>query len=295
MSLERREAHGAYGADEEYAAAMEAARAIEYIETHLFADLTVAAIAAECATSPFHFSRRFRRRQGESVMAYVRGRRLDVAAQRLRGDPHRTVVELALECRFESHAAFTRAFARAFGVSPVEYRKSSGSYIRKRRHAMTLAPVLQESIEFVDTFRVAGLTGRYDPSSYIRISELWKTFASRASFAGRVGDGETCGVFRNRNAAAQSFEHLAGARVAPGHEPEGLEVWVLPGREYLVFKQLLRDGELHPQVAAAQAEIWGKRLLTCGRALADAPDFQVYPAHFKVGTGGWLAYYLPLE
>ena len=282
-----------YGPDEEYAAAAEAARAIEFIEANLLEDLTVTAIARACATSPFHFSRRFRRRQGESVMAYVRGRRLDVAARRLIDEPHASVVQLAVECRFESHAAFSRAFARAFGVSPSEYRHSADLRVRRRRHVMT--PNLHESIEHVATFCVAGLCGRFDPSSYLKISELWKEFASQANFAGRLGDGETCGVFRTRDFAAQSFEHLAGARVAPDFTPKGLDVWTLPGRDYLVFKHFLVDGELHPQVAAAQAEIWGKRIGQCGRALAQAPDFQVYPAGFKVAQGGWLAYYLPLK
>jgi AraC family transcriptional regulator len=293
MSARRQAATSSYGPDDEHAAAMEAARAIQYIEANLFGELNVDVIANVCATSPFHFSRRFRRRQGESVMAYVRGRRLDVAAKRLRDEPVASVVQLALECRFDSHAAFSRAFARAFGVSPSAYRRSSGSYVRRRRQAMT--PDLHESIEFVDTFRVAGLSGRYDPSSYVRIAELWKAFVAKANFPGRLGEGETCGVFRERDFAAQSFEHLAGARIAAGFEPEGLDVWALPGRHYLVFKHFLIDGELHPQVAAAQAEIWGKRVARSGRTLARAADFQIYPAGFKVGKGGWLAYYLPIE
>jgi predicted transcriptional regulator YdeE len=102
-------------------------------------------------------------------------------------------------------------------------------------------------------------------------------------------------VFRDRDFTIQSFEHLAGARVAPGSQPAELEVWTLPGREYLVFRQSLTDAELHPQVAAAQAEIWGNRLPRSGRTLARAPDFQIYPAKFKLGPGGWLAYYIPVD
>ena len=77
--------------------------------------------------------------------------------------------------------------------------------------------------------------------------------------------------------------------------PPGLQVWTLPGRNYLVFKQLLAEGELYPQVAAAQAEIWGQRVPKSGRTLAHAPDYQIYPANFKVGPGGWIGYYIPVE
>jgi AraC family transcriptional regulator len=295
MNLNKRMSAETYGPDEDAAAAAEATRAIEYIEANLFDALTVQRIASNCAASHFHFSRRFSRRQGESVMAYVRGRRLEVAARRLIDEPGTSVVEIALDCRFDSHSAFTRAFTRSFGVSPRVYRDVGDVRVRKRRSAMTPPPQLRESIERLETFHVAGLTGRYDPTNYVRIAELWQAFVPKAQFTGRLGEGETCGVFRNRDLSLHSFEHLAGARIEPDLQPERLEVWTLPTREYLVFKHMLVDGDLHPQVAAAQAEIWGHRIPQSGRRLASAPDFQIYPANFKVGAGGWLAYYLPLE
>jgi AraC family transcriptional regulator len=280
--------------DEEVAAAAEAARAIEFIETHLFDDLTSTRIARACATSVFHFSRRFSQRTGEGVMSYVRGRRLDIAAMRLLREPHTSLTEIAFDCRFESQAAFTRAFARAFGLSPDKYRRSAIPRGRTRRSRTMREAVLEARVEFIDTFHVAGLAGRYEPSTFIHVAKLWQAFVQNGPFTGQLGDGETCGVFRDRNFAAQSFEHLAGARIAADVQPAGLEVWTLPGREYLVFKQTLVDGDLHPQVAAAQAEIWGRRVPASGRALASAPDFQIYPAKFKVATGGWLAYYIPV-
>jgi AraC family transcriptional regulator len=283
-----------YGIDDEVAAATEAARAIEFVEAHLFDDLSVATIANRCAVSAYHFSRRFSRRQGESVMSYIRGRRLDIAAKRLRTEPELTLVALALDCRFESHAAFTRAFSKAFGMSPNAYRRAANPIARKRRITI-MTPVLESSVERIETFQVAGLSGKFDPSNYIRVSELWKTFVGKMGFEGRLGEGETIGVFRDRDFAIQSFEHLAGARIALGLKPEGLEVWTLPARDYLVFKQWLVEGELHPQVAAAQTEIWSTRVPASGRKLARAPDFQIYPADFKVGPGGWLAYYVPVE
>ncbi|HTE42271.1 MAG TPA: AraC family transcriptional regulator [Steroidobacteraceae bacterium] len=283
-----------YGIDDEVAAAADAARGSAYIEAHLFDDLSVTNIASACAVSAYHFSRRFSRRQGESVMSYIRGRRLDVAAKRLLTEPALALVELALDCRFESHAAFTRAFSKAFGMSPNEYRRTANPGARKRRITI-MKPRLETSVERIDTFHVAGLSGKFDPSNYIRVSELWKQFVGKMGFEGRLGDGETMGVFRDRDFSIGSFEHLAGARIAPGLKPDDLEVWTLPGREYLVFKQLLVEGELHPQVAAAQAEIWTTGIAQSGRKLARAPDFQIYPANFKVGPGGWLAYYVPLD
>ena len=106
---------------------------------------------------------------------------------------------------------------------------------------MTYEPVLEVTLKHIDVFHVAGLSGRYDPSTLVHVNELWAAFVRKAAFAGRLGDGETCGVFRNRDPAAQSFEHLAGARVRAGQHPDGLEVWTLPAGEYLVFRQLLQE------------------------------------------------------
>lgn len=284
-----------YGIEDEVAAAAEAARAIEFIEKHLFDDLSLVRIARACGASPWHFSRNFSRRSGESVMSYVRGRRLDVAATRLVREPKTALVDIALDGCFGSQAAFTRAFTRAFGMSPERYRRSDQPGGRKRRNSMTHAPVLEVTVEHIDTFQVVGLSGRFDPSTYLQVSKLWAAFVGKARAAGHV-DGETCGVFRDRNFVAQSFEHLAGARLAAGAQPTaGLEVWTLPARKYLVFKQHLVEGELHPQVAAAGAEIWGKRVPQSGHVLARAPDFQIYPANFKVGPGGWIKYGIPIE
>src|SRR5215831_15868340 len=149
-----------YGPDEEAAAAEEASRAIEFVERHLFDRLTVSNVAQACHVSAYHFSRNFSRRTGESLMSYVRGRRLDVAAQRLLTEREATVVAIALDCRFESHAAFTRAFTRAFGMSPVEYRRAVNPRGRRRRSTI-MQPMIEESIEHVATFSVAGLTDCY--------------------------------------------------------------------------------------------------------------------------------------
>jgi hypothetical protein len=58
---------------------------------------------------------------------------------------------------------------------------------------------------------------------------------------------------------------------------------------------MLQDGELHPQMLAATEEIWARRLPAAGRRLAAAPDFQIYPADFKVSPGGWVDHCLPIQ
>src|SRR5215210_7588210 len=71
--------------------------AIAWIETHLCEPMTVKSIADHAGYSPSRFSRGFTRLQGESVMSYVRGRRLEAAMGRLLAEPHLRIVDLAFD------------------------------------------------------------------------------------------------------------------------------------------------------------------------------------------------------
>ena len=100
---------------------------VAWIEQHLDEPLALEQLAARAGLSPYHFSRLFTARMGRSAMAHVRGRRLVRGARRLCEEPDLKLVELALDCGFESQEAFTRAFKRVFGVSPGRFRTDSPS------------------------------------------------------------------------------------------------------------------------------------------------------------------------
>jgi predicted transcriptional regulator YdeE len=159
---------------------------------------------------------------------------------------------------------------------------------------MQTRPVLHERFERTDIQRLAGLAGWFEPSTYLQIGEMWKRFASQLGFPGQHG-GETVGVFRNRDRSAQSFEHLAGVRIAPDAGiPSEFEVWELPPQAYLVFRQILTGEPLHLQVIAAQNDIDGL-VANAGFQRVDADDLQVYPANFQLGNGGWLEHWIPVD
>jgi AraC-like DNA-binding protein len=68
---------------------------LAYIEARPFEPMTVAELASVAGFSPYHFSRLFTARFGESVMSYVRTCRLQAAALRLMGDKPPALVDLA--------------------------------------------------------------------------------------------------------------------------------------------------------------------------------------------------------
>ena len=93
-------------------------KALEYIETDFSEPLAINKIASEVGVSQFHFQRVFVRDVGETVAGYIRSRRLERAANILVDEPAADLFDLALECGFQTHSAFTRAFRRHFAMTP---------------------------------------------------------------------------------------------------------------------------------------------------------------------------------
>jgi AraC family transcriptional regulator len=89
----------------------------------LCADITVSALASECAYSPAHFLRLFRNATGYTPHRYLLRLRLEAAQQMLTRNP-RSLIDVAAHCGFSSHAHLTRMFHKIVGVTPSTFRRS---------------------------------------------------------------------------------------------------------------------------------------------------------------------------
>jgi AraC family transcriptional regulator len=99
-------------------------RVLEYIEEHLADDITVADLANVACLSVFHFTRAFAATMGVPPHRYVSQRRLE-SAKAMIATGRVSLSEIALHCRFSSQSSLTRAFRRATGMTPGEYRRTS--------------------------------------------------------------------------------------------------------------------------------------------------------------------------
>jgi AraC family transcriptional regulator len=90
--------------------------------------ISLAGIAREMNTSPYHLHRIFRRLTGESIGQHIIRLRMELAAYRLL-TTDAPICEIAVEAGYSAHEAFTRAFKQSFGMSPRVFRDevSSGS------------------------------------------------------------------------------------------------------------------------------------------------------------------------
>ena len=276
-------------------------RVTAHIEARLLEPMTLADLAAVSGLSAFHFSRLFTLRYGESVMAYVRRRRLAHAAARLAGGQDR-LIDLAFDCGFESQEAFTRAFKRAFGVTPGQYRRQGRKSESERpmnipqSSVRPIDLVQREGLHRRPAFSVVGLSGRFDQTDKSGIPKLWPGFSKRLGFAGQIG-WETFGVCWNIDPKEGGFSYMAAAAIDPdAPTPEGLERLDIPAQTYLVFRQTLDGGDLHPQMLAAMQEIWSERLPKAPYRPTGGPDFEFYPSDFEpTKVGGWIEVWVPVE
>lgn len=96
--------------------------AIQYIENNLCSDLEIDEIAKTSYTSRYHFQRMFHVVTGFTLTQYIRNRRLTLAAEEV-GTTDLKIIDIALKYGYESPDAFSKAFQRLHGVTPLDLRK----------------------------------------------------------------------------------------------------------------------------------------------------------------------------
>ena len=98
-------------------------KALNYIKAeNKKSDITIDDVATHAGFSTDYFNRIFFAHTGFNIMEYVRFSRLKKAAHLLRGT-NNDILDIALDCGYEAHESFSRAFKNQYGISPSEYRK----------------------------------------------------------------------------------------------------------------------------------------------------------------------------
>lgn len=86
------------------------------------AAVTVTALARFVGVSTARLHTLFRQHAATTPGDCILQARLERGARALL-DSHRPIADIALDCGFSEHSAFTRAFARVHGMSPAQYRQ----------------------------------------------------------------------------------------------------------------------------------------------------------------------------
>jgi AraC family transcriptional regulator len=271
-------------------------KALWFIEAHLGDDVSLAQIARASDVSRYQLLRAFGAATGQSVMRYLRARRLSEAARSLRaGAPD--ILTVALDAGYGSHEAFTRAFREQFGRTPEAVREQCHLDNLQLVEAIRMDEALIVKLapprfETGRTLLVAGLGERYSFETNHGIPLQWQRFTPYiGNIPGQVGN-TTYGVCCNSDSAG-NFEYIAGVEVSSFDAlPSELRRVRIPGQRYAIFTHRDHISTMRCTVYT----IWNQWLPTSGYRVADAPDFERYDEAFDPQTGmGKVEIWLPLR
>jgi len=276
-------------------------RGVDFVEANLDFEFDLRSVSAAAGVSHWHFQRTFKALTGETLMGYVRSRRMARSLELLL-DADRRIVEIAVMAGFDSQEAFTRAFRRMFGLTPGEYRKlgSRNRFVRKVRfdeaylHHLHENVSLEPSMEVRPEMRMVGLPTRFFgvESERNNLSEklppLWAAFLPRLEEIEGRAPGACYGVVRPASDASEGLDYLAAVEVDGSCAlPLGMTEWLLPPATYATFEHRGDPRALDQTVSYA----YGTWLARSGEEPTYGTDLEIYGASWRANAEDSVMHY----
>jgi AraC family transcriptional regulator len=208
-----------------------------YIDSHINEDISIQELAKRYGYSLYYFCRIFKSFSDTSVAAYIRQRRLELAAADiLNGRP---VAEVSAVRGFDTPSGFAKAFRKQFSVSPTEYKARS-------RGNMLMIPEIKKLAAFSAVgYCLAPPDGDLD---ILDAGAYWegKDFSSvsKQDYDRLMSPGGTeIGTWLHPSDTAGNFFYFFGPIVEDKtFIPKGMKAIDIPEAEYAVFKIPFADG-----------------------------------------------------
>jgi AraC family transcriptional regulator len=247
-------------------------RVTAYIYDHLDAELDLNRLAEIACLSPWHWHRVYHAMHGETIAATVKRLRLHRAAGFL-ANSSMAIEEIARRAGYTSAAAFTRAFADAYGMPPAEYRRNGA-------HAQFRAPNAQGShaaydiaIRDVPKLHVVSLE---HVGPYMQIGQAFdRLFGTLDAAVLARPNLRMLGVYYDDPDAVAEDRLRARACVAvdmPAAVDPPLAPAEIAGGRYAV----LRHKGAYATMRAAYQWLYGTWLVEAGEEARDAPVLEEY-------------------
>jgi len=260
-------------------------KSIDFIEQHLFERISVHDIAQASHFSTYYFCRVFRSLVGDTPKEYLRKRRLSIAAEKLLCEDI-GILELAIDCQFESQEAFTRAFKSHFKTTPAQYRKNKHTNDLLYREQFS-----PEALEYLQTrlsmepeimnqpeIRVVGIVTEYDDTDF-DLLKIWQPFLSYQEPIPNVIGTEGFGIYEasQPEGGDVAFSYVCSIEVSSFDDvPESMESRIIPEQLYAKFTHKGPLANLHETLKY----IWGSWLPKSNYDYLEKSDFELYPQDF---------------
>lgn len=276
-------------------------KSIEYIEQNMYSAINIHDIAAASSYSTYHFSRIFKSLVGDSPKEYLRKRRLTIAADRLLKEDVR-ILDLALECQFESQEAFTRSFKKLFNMTPGQYRSNKDPFrliykdqfsphmLQHMQHRLATTPEIVTRPEM----KTVGVAKRYTEND-LELKVLWSAFKPYANtIPNRIGN-DAFGIYEEYTETDDGvgFTYICSVGVLNFDDvPEGMIARTIAPQKYARFEHKGSVAFLEETLKY----IWGSWLPKSGYEYVDRPDFELYSEGFNdADPENILQIYIPIK
>lgn len=106
-------------------------KTIQYIDSHIDADLSLEKVSEVSAYSPFHFHRIFKLVTGETLQNYITRKKIEKSALHLAVHKNREIKDIYWDLGFSNHSVFCKTFKKYYGLAPTEFRRSAPEKFHK--------------------------------------------------------------------------------------------------------------------------------------------------------------------
>ena len=218
---------------------------IDHIEQNISERLTLQSVSQRFYLSEFHFSRLFKMITGTSIKKYILGRKLAVAAEKLK-DPQNTVTDVAYDLGFEYPEVFSSDFKKWFGVAPAVF-KNGYVEIPPMPKAFVVdrdivnfqgVPALKESYMYLEEQNLYGMFLEVDEDASDFTDTLQSTgkgLFSDKRYRDRLVDDHFYTVVNCHGDDSRKYSVFYGGKIANNNHDCGLKVRNVPAGWYACF------------------------------------------------------------
>ncbi|WP_158301627.1 AraC family transcriptional regulator [Paenibacillus mesophilus] len=276
--------------------------AIDYIEDHLSEPLELQHIAGVAFMSVPNLYRAFYALTGHPIKEYIRKRRISTSSWYLRYTD-KPIIDVAIECGFDSYQTFTKIFKKLVGMTPGTYRKADVYYSFE-------AVNLLEHVAYMED---RGLSERHPDVKVIRFSPVQvATYRHQASKPDGIEEEAVRLLFAllerhgwvmerirfyGTNVELPSLEKPFGYDIMipldetkTGLKLDDFQIGTFPGGLYAVGKSLDTDGS---KIMAAWDRLLSEWLPRSTFALGEHPYIEEFLTY--QGTVTRMKLYLPVK
>lgn len=114
---------------------------IDFMFKNITDDISLHALSLLANYSPFHFQKVFKQVTGKTPKQYIIKLRLEAALHLIVIHPHRSILEIAIDCGFSSSSVFSRAFRNFYNTSPEKIRSLNPKEKLKVLRKLNIKPI----------------------------------------------------------------------------------------------------------------------------------------------------------